>query len=340
MATGLGGLAQGLAQGLQSGISIGKAVLDKDRYELERPELELKADMSRRKLAANEQFKQEYADWEKTNMFDPDGNPLPDDQKPNELVRRAAFFNLSAKAHIDNNAWDPEQVAKMSEYGRQIKKDGVLEAMQMFMRTGDSDAALKVYNSVGDGRAPPGTQLRSFQDEAGMTDVGIYTPDGKMLGTLNQVLFATSADNVASLYKEMTKTKFQERQANTRTGISAGATIQAATLNNAGAMDRTIVDNANRLAVAQITRENKGIKDPVFDQIKELVVDYEGRYAQNPVMAGDPQAAQMRTYETAALAEQLLKTGKASSAMSAVVLARKQLGYDKMPAGIANPPKK
>lgn len=328
MSAAIGGLAQGFAQGLNSGISLGRAGREAVRFEMERPVLELEAEKAKRKQDAQKQFQEEWGQWTKTNLMDADGNPLPEDQMPSELVRRAAFFNINTKAHVDNNAWEPEQIAKMAELGNGIKKEGIINALDVFMRTGDSNEALKVYNSVGKGRAPEGTTLRMIQEDPdGPRDVGIFAPDGKMIGTMNQALFMMSADNVAKHYADMQKTTFQEKQATKRTGISAGATIEAAKLNNAGAMDRTLVEADSRYNIAKLGNANKKIDDPMFEQVQKVASDIPGKLAGNPNFSVNPVAFNTMVDEISAKAYDLLRTGKASSAFSAVAMARKELGW-------------
>lgn len=337
MATGmgLGGLAQGLANGLNSGFAIGRAVREREKFDLERPILEEQSEKAQAKMAATKQFKASWEDWTKQNKFDADGNELAPELRPDPLVERAAYFNLFTKSLVDNGAMDPDQMQKMAEYGNSLKKEGISAAMAHFLKTGDNEGSMKIYNSVGNSKAPEGTTLRAFKDESGMSDVGIFTPDGNMIGTMNQALFVMSADNVAKHYAEMQKVSFQEKEATKRTGISAGASrysadrqYDAALLSNQGAMDREILGNANRLAVAMVQNENKGIKDPLFEQIKDTVIDYAGRFAQNSTANLNPEVERQNTYRTAALAYELLKQRKASNVYSAVAMAREELKLD------------
>lgn len=334
MASGiaLGGLAQGLSQGLQSGISLGKALIEKDKYELERPELELKADMSKRKTEAMRQTQSLYNDWMKANTMDADGNPLPPEQQPNELLRRTAFFNINHKAMLDNGALDADQLLKMAQVGNNLKKENTLAAIDTYYREGP-EAALKMWNSTGQ-KAPEGTTLRPFTDEGGMRDVAIIGPDGNQIGTFQQALFFMSADNVAKYTGEAKIEKMRGERAEKVANIGAGATIQSALINkeasmannannNAAAMDRTLAEGINRLAVAQLGVDKS--QDPIFRQIKDTLVSIaDSRLRSGLMTPQQQQAVELEMYNTGSLAYNLMRTGKASDVLTAIAMAKKQ----------------
>lgn len=330
---GLGGFAQGLSDGMQKGLRFvtdaEKARREEEKYQLEKPQLELQADQAKRKNAAAQQAQAEYNAWLKQSTMDPDGNPLAPEQMPDDFTKRAAFFNLTQKALMDQQAMDPDQFMKMAAYGRELKKEGMADAMQTFMRTGDQTKALNVWNQQG-AKAPEGTQLRMTKDETGMPDVEIVSPDGKVIGTFNQAMFFMSADNVAKQFGEMQKVKFQEGQATKRTGISAGATIEAARMNNAGAMDRQILENQNRITVAGMNAEYKAAlaKDPVFEQIKGTLIETTSKALGNNLNSMNYQKIEADAFNTAAVATDLIRRGQAPNIFAAIALAKKQLGLD------------
>lgn len=327
MATGIGGFAEGLSQGLQSGMSMGRAARERERYELEKPKLELEADMARRKNDASKQAQTEYNAWLKQSTMDADGNPLAPEQQPDDFTKRAAFFNLTQKALMDNQAMDPKQFMEMAAYGRELKKEGMADAMQTFMRTGDQAKALNVWNQQG-AKAPEGTQLRLTKDEAGIPDVEIVAPDGKVIGTFNQAMFFMSADNVAKTYGDMQKTKFQEKEATKRTGISAGATLEAARMNNAGAMDRELVQERRAYGVANIQSGAKSemAKDPVFVQIKDTLFEMASKAMGNNLNSMNYQTVQQEVFDTAALAYDKVRKGQAPNVLAAIAMAQRELG--------------
>lgn len=333
MASGLGSFASGLAGGLVTGNNMAsqweKDKRENEKWALEKPQRELEADMAERKLNAVKQAGAQYNDWLKQSTMDAEGNPLAPDQQPDDFTKRAAFFNLTQKALMDNQAMDPEQFMKMAQYGRALKQEGMADAMQTFMRTGDQKKALSVWNQQG-AKAPDGTQLRMTKDESGMPDVEIVSPDGKVIGTFNQAMFFMSADNVAKQYGEMQKVKFQEGQATKRTGISAGATLEAARINNAGAMDRQILENQNRISVAGMNAEYKAAiaKDPVFEQIKGTLIETTSKALGNNLNSMNYQKIESDAFNTAAVATDLLRTGKAPNVYAAIAMAKKQLGLE------------
>lgn len=330
---GIGGLALGLSQGLQSGMALGKAVQERERFELERPELEQKAELAKRKAEAMRQTQDEYSEWVKANTLDADGNPLPPDQAPNELLRRSAFFNINHKAMLDKGALDPDQLLKMAQIGNSLKKEGTLAAIDAFYKSGP-EAAMKMWNSTGQ-KAPEGTTLKPFTDEGGMRDVAIIGPDGTQLGTFQQALFFMSADNVAKYTGEAKIEKMRGERAERVANIGAGATIQAArinqetsiannTANNAGAMDRTIAEGSNRLAVAQLGVEKT--RDPIFQQIQDTVIKIGASRLQSGLMTPQQQqAVEQELFNVSALAYELRRSGKAADTLSAIAMAKQQL---------------
>lgn len=347
MATGLaiGNFAQGLSQGLNSGMNLvltkQKADRDAERFKLEKPKMQLEADMADRQLKAREQLKNDYANWEKTNLFDPEGNELPPEQRPSELVRRAAYFNLYTKAEMDHQAADPEKIAQRAKMGQMLQGEGIVDAMDTWFKTGDTNLTLKAFNSVGKTKAPEGTTFKTVTDAMGNQDVAIVAPGGKLLGTFNQALWMLSADNVAKNYGDSKKTIFEQEQQNKRTAVSAGAQVQSALIAQKGGMDRQIAENANRLAVAMLQQENKGVKDPIFEQLKDVVIELDSKFASNAGIQMEPELFKERSYKTASAAYLLMmeakKEGKTLDPFTAASLARQQLGYN-TPA--ANTPKK
>lgn len=263
MATGLGSFASGLAGGLVTGNQMAsqweKDKRENEKWALEKPQRELDADMATRRAAATKQAQEGYTNWLKTSTIDPDGNPLPAEKQPDEWERKMQFNNFTTRALLDNQAVDPDQFMKLAQYGAALEKEGLSKAMQTYLRTGDQEKALKVWNSQGT-KAPEGTTLRRFKGEDGSLDVEIVGPDGRTLGTFGEAMFYLSADNVAKNYGEMQKVRYQEKEATKRTGISAGASLAAARMRNEGDLAVAKLRGENELAVAekriQADREN------------------------------------------------------------------------------------
>lgn len=337
MANGIavGNFAQGLSQGLKSGLTLGREIKKEEReaekYELEKPALEAQAERVKRQQAALQQVDRDYSAWQQSNMFDPDGNPLAPDQAPSELVSRAAYFNIYNKAMLENQAVDPEKMAQMAKFGKELKGEGIVNAMDTWFRTGDTQKTLAVWNSMGNIKAPEGTSFQTVTDEMGKNDVAIIGPDGKQLGTFNQALFFLSADNVAKSYGDDKRSIFEQKQANNRTAISAGASVEAAKLAQSGAMDRQLLNNQNDLDVASINAGAKGVKDPVFDQIQEAVVGLTSKFASNAGIAMDPASYTREVMQISGQAYRLVREakaqGKSLDVFTASAMAMKQLGF-------------
>lgn len=260
MASGIaiGGLAQGLAQGLQSGIGLGKAMLEKDKYELERPELELKADLARRKVDATKQATDMFNEWKQSSFYDPDGNMLPPEVRPSQTATMSKMFEFKNRADMDFNVLTPEEVTNRAKAGRFMKQENMMTAWETYEKTGDPDAAMKAFDESGM-KVPKGTTIRPFVDkDSGIPDIGVFDPEGNLITTRTMSIAMMSMDTVA----EMAKLKVKEGGLNRRqesqnattlgaAGIGAGATIKAQELRN----EASAADNKTRLEAERIRDE-------------------------------------------------------------------------------------
>lgn len=279
---GIGGLALGLSQGLQSGISLGKAMLDKDKYDLERPELELKADMAKRKVAATKQATDSFANWQKENLYDGEGNLLPPEQRPSQTAVLTKMFEFKNLADIENNIVDPEEVTKRTKAGRYMMQENMMSAWEQYERSGGNpEAAFKAFNESGM-KVPEGTTIRPFVDkDSGVRDIGVFAPDGTLITTRNTSLAMMSYENISKMNElnilEGGRNKRQDSQNATTmgaAGVQAGATIEAQKLRNIASAE----DNAARIKAEQI-RDERLREDSRLKAIREGQVTPKDEYA-------------------------------------------------------------
>jgi len=342
MATGIavGNFAQGLSQGLKSGMDLvntkRKADREQERYDMELPGLKLQKDINDRRLASKTQANEEFGAWKQANLLDPNGNPLPEDQRPSQLMVNQAYFNLLTKAELDNQAVDPESFAQRQKLGQMFKAEGIMNAVDVWNRTNDTAETLKAFNAFGKSKAPEGTTFKTVTDAMGIQDVAIVGPDGKMLGTFNQALFFMSADNVAKNYSESKRAIFEQGQANQRTAISAGAQLKSAKINANASMDRQLLNDANNISVAQINARAKGVQDPVFDRVSAVVQGMAEKFAGNSGASLNPEKFQKDTFLAAGMTYKFITEaqakGESLDPFTAAAMAFEILGYGNDPA--------
>lgn len=155
MASGiaLGGLAQGLASGLQTGFGIGRAVREKERFDLERPALEAAAEKGKQELA----FQKDYAEKLKGLYADAAGGEVQAEdgtiiQKPPmspvEMEVRAA--DLMKQSMVSAGLMDFKRLAEARQYSKMIEEEGVMAAMDYAIKNpNDQEGIRKMFNSTG-----------------------------------------------------------------------------------------------------------------------------------------------------------------------------------------------
>jgi len=187
----------------------------------------------------------------------------------NDFQKNRATFEIMKKARIDHGFMDDEAWARSMDMTKKLKKEGVEDAFQTFLTTGNSEAALKEFNTSGGMKAPKGSFLKREVDPAtGMVDVGIYIPgkDGapQLYTTMNQYMLMTNTDALVKHYTEMKKSKFEQGEATKRTGMETAGRVDAALITAAGR------DGAG------------GKKDRIKERIDKYAVDFSGKLASNP----------------------------------------------------------
>lgn len=155
MATGIaiGGLAQGLASGLQTGFGIGRAVRERERFELERPALEAASEKGKQELA----FQKDYAEKLKGLYADAAGGEVQLEDgtiqkkppmSPVEMEIRAA--DLMKQSMVSAGLMDFKRLAEARQYSKMIEEEGVMAAMDYAIKNPNDQAGIrKMFNQTG-----------------------------------------------------------------------------------------------------------------------------------------------------------------------------------------------
>lgn len=303
MASGLGGFAQGLASGLQSGIKTGLDIernkREQEAFEMDKKIKQNQIDEMERKRAMQEQIKNDLQALNANSLGGVTGGDATDEfgteikglqyadpasakasglkfkegttkeaAPMNDFQKNRATFEIFKKARIDHGFMDDESWARSMEMTKKLKKEGIDDAFQNFLTTGDSDGSIKLFNQSGM-KAPEGAFLkREVDPKTGLVDVGVYIPgkDGtpQLYTTMNQYMLMTNTDALVKHYTEMKKSKFEQGEATNRTGIEVKGKIDAALITADGK------DGAG------------GKKDRVKERIDKYAVEFAKGLTTNP----------------------------------------------------------
>lgn len=359
MANGIavGGFAQGLSQGLTQGVNL-VSQIDKNKREQEAFEMDKKIkqnqiDEMERKAAMQAQIKADLQALNTNAAGGVTGGQATDEfgtaigglqysspaqakasglsfaagtttEAPpmNEFQKNRAVFDIFKKARIDHNFMDEETWKKSMEMTRKLKKEGIEDAFENFLLTGDSDKAISQFNESGTIRAPKGSFLkREVDPNTGLVDVGIYVPgkDGKpqLLTTMNQYMLMTNTDATIKHYAEMRKSGFEQSQANKRTGMEVAGRIDAALIGARG--------------------KDSEKKDRVKERIDKYAVDFSGKLISNPSISYNVEEFRRQQPQIAARAYQYM-TGRVPG--QTVAYDDEALALDQATQDILGKPKK
>lgn len=365
MASGLAGFASGLAGGLQQGFNMGmlseKNKREAEAFALQKEKSELENDELRRKKAMQEQITRDWTALQEQiqggvvggEAEDEFGQPVgqvqyatpaeakasglkfkegttiqnqPKQMSNTEILKaRAAIMQ---KARIDHGFMDEAAFERQIEINKKLKREGFEEAFQTFEETGDSSAAIDVYNKAkgGKNKAPEGSYMVKERDPmTGETDIVVYAPGpgGKpqRLTSAFEVYLASMPDKLVEYGLGMKREKFKETQANQRNAA-----------NNRTEIDKVILGNQGRAG---------GKKDERKELIRKIVMDAGDKILGNSAIQLDPVKFQSVQEQIVSKALKLLDEGKETDEFGAVVSARNQLGYSNTDAvtGLGQQPK-
>lgn len=217
----------------------------------------------------------------------------------------------------------PELLKEAKNQRKEAEREGAMDAMRYFHTTGDEAGAKAMFNKNGKIKIGDDVKLELKPGMFGPTIAGYRVgKDGKKVevfdGFRDVILPSMSAEAYANTIAAERRTEVTEKGANARNASSNATSLGVAKLNNAGAMDRALIEMRTALA------KQEG-KDIVFDQIKDTVLGLNEKFASNPNNAMDPAKFTQSVYDQMTLTKKLLAEGKAKNVFEAASMAMREL---------------
>ena len=247
------------------------------------------------------------------------GNVAPVPINPADLTesqKQLLESSIFQKARIDHKFMDEESFEKQRQLTKTLTKEGVLEAFDVYDKTGDSNKAVKAFDTTGALQGFKGMQLRrEVNPMTGKPDIIVYGlgADGKTLEPKTsrfEMMLAMMPDKMVDYgVKSM-----QEENANKRTASTNATSFGVAKLNNAGAMDRAILG-----------AETADKKDPDFQKLETLIMDPAKSAMSNWQNSMDINAYMQQSLTTLNTAYKLLKSGVAKNHAEAADMAMREV---------------
>lgn len=247
------------------------------------------------------------------------GNVAPVPINPADLTdsqKQLLESSIFQKARIDHKFMDEESFEKQRQLTKTLTKEGVLEAFDVYDKTGDSNKAVKAFDTTGALKGFKGMQLRrEINPMTGKPDTIVYglAADGKTLEPKTsrfEMMLAMMPDKMVDYgVKSM-----QEDNANKRNASSNATSFGVAKLNNAGAMDRAILG-----------QENADKKDPDFQKLETLIMDPAKSAMSNWQNSMDINTYMQQNLDTLKVAYTLLKSGAAKNHADAAAMAMREV---------------
>jgi hypothetical protein len=254
MATGLGGLAQGLAQGIQSGISIGKAVQDKERFELELPGLQANAEKAKADLAFQKDFQENMAGLMKEakgGVFELEDGTTEErpGMDPLDVQLRAA--EIMKESMFRHGKLDFAQLKAARDYGKELQSEGVLEAMRYAMANPNDQQGIRdMFNKKGKMKLGDDIQIGVENGDFGPTVVGYKVgADGKQVKAFDgtELLMPyLGAGTFAQMAQQVKLAQGKEKGDDRRTALQVGGAAENARLGRDSALELEKLRSADR----------------------------------------------------------------------------------------------
>jgi hypothetical protein len=256
MASGIaiGGLAQGLAQGLQSGIGLGKAIQDKERFELELPGLQANAEKAKADLAFQQDFQKNMAGLmteakgRVIELEDGTTQSLPG-MDPLDVQLRAA--EIMKESMFRHGKLDFAQLKAARDYGKELQSEGVLEAMRYAMANPQDQAGIRaMFNKKGKLQLGDDIQIGVENGDFGPTVVGYKVgADGKQVKAFDgtELLMPyLGAATFAQMAQQTRLAQGKEKGDDRRTAMTVGASNTNAQLGRDSALEIAKLGSADR----------------------------------------------------------------------------------------------
>ena len=269
MATGLavGGFAQGLSQGFQNGLQIGKARREQERWELEKPGLELAKQNAETEMA----IKRDFMDGFKKLSEEAQGGFTTDEQG-NQVERPAMSpleFNLRGaqlmnETMIKNGKFDPKLLKQNNDFIKQVKSEGALEALQYAYANPNDQAGIKqMFNAKGKIKIGDDIDLRFEDGLFGPNMVG-YKGDQKVFDAFTNVFLPMMGPEAyAQVQAQMKQTEAKEKGETFRLGVKTASDEKIAGMKISAARATAKDERPKLLADMMKTRFSGIFRNPV-----------------------------------------------------------------------------
>lgn len=239
MGVGIGGFAQGLAGGIGQGVQIATAIdrdkREQERFALELPKLKADAAKAEQDLAFQTDLRESMssfmAEAKGGEGVGEDGVPFSKPaMDPIDMQIRSA--EIMKEAMFRHGKLDFAQIKAANDFTKELQSEGVLEAMRYAMANPtDQEGIRKIFNSKGKMKIGDDVQIGIEDGRFGANVVGYRVgADGKQVKAFDGselLLPYLGAKSFAEIAEKRKLTEFEQNEATKRTGISAGATIEA-----------------------------------------------------------------------------------------------------------------
>lgn len=223
------------------------------------------------------------------------------DKAPEQLTQtqvdrlRADVFQ---KARIDNKLYDEDTFIKNRQLNKELKKEGVFEAFELFDQTGNSDKAIEMFNKNGDRKLPKGSfMVKETDPDTGFPTNVVYAPgkDGKpqKITSSFEMQLLYTPEKMLDYGIAMKKEKFVQGSATERVNIQEAGQDRR--------NERTLA-NAREIKRAEIRA----------DENKTLATTLNNRYTaifRNPVSQMEADRNKRIESEVGMLSRQLMDAG-------------------------------
>ena len=318
MATGIaiGGLAQGLASGLQTGFGIGRAVRERERFELERPALEAASEKGKQELA----FQKDYAEKLKGLYADAAGGEVQLEDgtiqkkppmSPVEMEIRAA--DLMKQSMVSAGLMDFKRLAEARQYSKMIEEEGVMAAMDYAIKNpNDQEGIRKMFNQTGKVKMGDditiGVESGDFGSKVVGTRVGANGKIEKVFDGADLLRPYISASTYAQLQGQKDIAAGKEKGDDRRSAASVGAQLQLGRMREEREDARFRANQARQerqdARVGQVTPKDE------YDNINKAFDNLTQSFMRNPLPGVDPYKTADVLAKARAAATQYYATGR------------------------------
>lgn len=312
MGVGIGGFAQGLAGGLGQGVQIATAIdrdkREQERFAFEKPRLKADAAKAEQDLAFQTDLRDSMgafmAEARGSEGVDEEGVPFSKPAlDPIDMQIRSA--EIMKEAMFRHGKIDFAQLKAANDFTKELQSEGVLEAMRYAMANPtDQEGIRKMFNTKGKMKLGDDIQIGVEDGMFGPNVVGYKVgANGKQVKAFDgaEILMPyLGAQSFAAMKQQQRIAEVKEKGDTMRTGISAGATIEAQRMRGLQEESR----ETNRLTIEGTRAAAKERKDDI-NNIQSGVTSDIAAALRNTNNSIDSDRTIMIMREASALAEKL-----------------------------------